>query len=110
MSARKYEHVHKYYKVRNSTTYRCSVKGCSHTITGGYPFLVGRKAQCPYCEKIYVIEYPITRLATLHCGRCTKNGKPIDDGTILEDVINLPNKDTLGDDAFNDLLKEKNIE
>lgn len=107
MATKKYNHHHKYFKLKHAKIYRCLVPGCPHQITGGYALLVGRSAECPYCGTIYVITYSTSRLAKLHCGKCTKSGKPLEQTMGELEPINVAPLEV--EDPFETLLKEKNI-
>lgn len=105
MAKRRYDHEHQYLKLSNGTSYKCTVEGCSHVLHGGLDYIVGRKAACPYCRGTYIITSQHCERKTLHCMKCTKDGKPI---TTVEELFkNTSSNET---DAIGELLKERGIE
>lgn len=70
--------IHKYIRVKvgknKRTIFRCSFEGCVHKVL--YEELViGRKSICNRCDEEYIITKATTRLAKMHCDKCTISPK-----------------------------------
>ena len=95
----KYSHAHSYKITPGGLQFRCTKIGCPHTISKF--LLVGRNAECPYCQQLFTITEDQLRRKILHCMLCTKNGKPLP-----REAAPYTIEDNL-DNALNELLNDK---
>lgn len=95
MAHRKYDHDHIYVRLSNGTSFKCIVDNCPHVMHGGVEYILGKKAQCPYCHNTFIITLDHARRKYIHCLNCTKNGHPIEK-PIIEDKT---------EDVFSSILK-----
>ena len=64
------KHYHCYKRMRERKAYyRCILPDCSHYLHKMY--LKGKRALCPHCASLYIIEGRILEHAMLHCESCT---------------------------------------
>lgn len=81
MSRIKHDHIHQYKKIGN--IFKCTKNGCIHNITNR-DLIIGRTAECPFCNNTFTITYEHIRRTLIHCLLCTKNGVPINQPTAEE--------------------------
>lgn len=102
---RKPKHFHCYKRLSNGISYRCTKEGCPHSISGR-EFLLGRKAECPYCGAIFVIDSDHLRRKVLHCLICSKKSASVEEVEAIaakEEAVKI-------EAAIEELLKENAIE
>jgi hypothetical protein len=95
------KHIHRWKRVkhpRRKDLFVCSDPDCNSRSSKNY--LEGKRAQCPYCEKTYIITNVMLRkLQTLHCDACTMPRGARSGDTAYD-------KDPELTDAVGDLLSE----
>jgi DNA-directed RNA polymerase subunit RPC12/RpoP len=80
--------------------YRCLDPECSHRIVR--EDLFGKRAQCPYCGELYILNPRTLRLKLPHCGCSGLEVKPaIDTDELMEKILKLQqekfNRDALSE-------------
>ena len=109
----KYNHEHIYLRVTDLLI-KCTIEGCRHTLSGPIELVEGRKAQCPYCNRIFTMTKEHLKRKKIHCLRCEGG-----EGRVLEaEPLKLtepqiletePPEEKLGEAVFADLLKARKI-
>jgi hypothetical protein len=101
------KHIHTYERRKTpkgandkQVYYRCLDPECSHRIVR--EDLFGKRAQCPYCGDLYILDPRKLRLKLPHCGCRGLEAKPeIDTDELMEQILKLQqekfNKDALSE-------------
>lgn len=85
-----YDHIHRYVATSKSLKqYRCTVEKCHHVLNVG--MLIGRQAECPDCEKPFIItEEHLRRKTIKHIKLCAGDSVLGDTSNALKPVGGMP--------------------